>query len=234
MAKNPQKPARQPSRFVQVVKVLAKTARDDKGALAWSILAFLGLLAIGLLVANIVSPGQAVGSILWGVTGGLAGLLAAMIILSQRAQAVILAGYEGQPGATGAVLQQALRRGWRFSEMPVHVSPKTQEMVFRAVGPGGVVLIGEGSSKARVQQITEDERRKVSRIAPGVTTHVFYVIPNDPDAVKLAKLGPKILKLKRALNRSEVSVVAKRLESIGLNIPVPKGIDPRNMRMPRR
>lgn len=60
------------------------------------------------------------------------------------------------------------------------------------------------------------------------------MIPNDPEAVKLAKLGPKILKLKRALNRSEVSVVAKRLESIGLNIPVPKGIDPRNMRMPRR
>jgi hypothetical protein len=234
MAKNAQKPARQPSRFVQVVKVLAKTAKDDKSALAWSILAVVGLLGIGLLIANIVAPGQVAGSILWGVTGALAGLLVAMIILSQRAQAVILAGYEGQPGATGAVLQQSLRRGWRFSEMPVHVSPKTQEMVFRAVGPGGVVLIGEGFSKARVQQMTEEERRKVARIAPGVTTHVFYVIPDDQDAVNLAKLGPKILKLKRALDRAEVSVVAKRLESIGLNVPVPKGIDPRNMRMPRR
>lgn len=234
MAKNASKPARQPSRFVQVVKVLAKTARDDKSALAWSILAFVGLVSIGLLVANIIAPGQVAAAILWSVTGGLAGVLVAMIILSQRAQAVILAGYEGQPGATGAVLQQSLRRGWRFSEMPVHVSPKTQEMVFRAVGPGGVVLIGEGFSKARVQQMTEEERRKVARIAPGVATHLFYVIPNDKDAVKLAKLGPKILKLKRALNRSEVSVVAKRLESIGLNIPVPKGIDPRNMRMPRR
>ena len=234
MAKNSQKPTRQPSRFIQVVKVLAKTAKDDKSALAWSILAFVGLLGTGLLVANIVAPGQTVGAILWGATGAIAGLLAVMIILSQRAQAVILAGYEGQPGATGAVLQQSLRRGWRFSEMPVHVSPKTQEMVFRAVGPGGVVLIGEGSSKARVQQMTEEERRKVARIAPGVAIHTFYVIPNDPDAVKLAKLGPKILKLKRALDRAEVSVVAKRLESIGLNIPVPKGIDPRNMRMPRR
>lgn len=95
-------------------------------------------------------------------------------------------------------------------------------------------MIGEGFSKARVQQMTEEERRKVTRIAPGVTTHVFYVIPNDPEAVKLAKLGPKILKLKRSLDRAEVSVVAKRLESIGLNVPVPKGIDPRNMRMPRR
>lgn len=234
MAKNSAKPARQPSRFVQVMKVLAKTAKDDKGALTWSMLAFVGLLGIGLLIANVVTPGQTAGAVLWGVTGGIAGLLVALIILSQRAQAVILAGYEGQPGATGAVLQQSLRRGWRFSEMPVHVSPKTQEMVFRAVGPGGVVLIGEGTSKARVQQMTEEERRKVARIAPGVTTHVFYVIPGDPDAIKLAKLGPKILKLKSALNRSEVSVVAKRLESIGLNIPVPKGIDPRNMRMPRR
>lgn len=234
MAKNSAKSNRQPSRFVQVIKVLVKTAKDDKSALAWSLIAFIGLLGIGLLIANIVTPGQTAGAVLWGVTGGIAGLLVAMIILSQRAQAVILAGYEGQPGATGAVLQQSLRRGWRFSEMPVHVSPKTQEMVFRAVGPGGVVLIGEGTSKARVQQMTEEERRKVARIAPGVTTHVFFVIPGDPDATKLAKLGPKILKLKTALNRSEVSVVAKRLESIGLNIPVPKGIDPRNMRMPRR
>ena len=159
MAKNAQKPVRQPSRFIQVVKVLAKTAKDDKSALAWSVLAFVGLLSIGLLIANLVAPGQTVGAILWGVTGGIAGLLAAMIILSQRAQAVILAGYEGQPGATGAVLQQALRRGWRFSEMPVHVSPKTQEMVFRAVGPGGVVLIGEGFSKSRVQQCRPSQWR---------------------------------------------------------------------------
>lgn len=230
----PKNPNKQPSRFVQVVKVLAKTALTDRTALTWSILSLVGLTGIGLLVANIVAPGQPAGAILWGVTGGLAGLLGAVIILSQKAQAVILAGYEGQPGAAGAVLQQSLRRGWRFSEMPVHISPKTQEMVFRAVGPGGVVLIGEGTSRARVQQMVEDERRKVARIAPGVATHAFYVIPGDENSIKLAKLGRSILKLKSALNRSEVSVVAKRLESIGLNVPVPKGIDPRNMRMPRR
>lgn len=234
MAKSKDKSPRQPGRFLQVMKVLAQTAKSDKNALTWSIITFVGLLAIGLLVANLVTPGQTVGVVLWGVTGGIAGLLGALIILSQRAQAVILAGYEGQPGATGAVLQQSLRRGWRFSEMPVHVSPKTQEMVFRAVGPGGVVLIGEGSSKARVQQMVEDERRKVARIAPGVVIHTFYVIAGDESATRLAKLGGKIIKLKSALNRNEVSVVAKRLESIGLNVPIPKGIDPRNMRMPRR
>ncbi|MFM6977805.1 MAG: DUF4191 family protein, partial [Micrococcales bacterium] len=95
MAKNSAKSNRQPSRFVQVIKVLVKTAKDDKSALAWSLIAFIGLLGIGLLIANIVTPGQTAGAVLWGVTGGIAGLLVAMIILSQSAQAVILAGYEG-------------------------------------------------------------------------------------------------------------------------------------------
>jgi hypothetical protein len=157
-----------------------------------------------------------------------------MIVLSRRAEAAAYARFEGQPGAAGAVLNSALRRGWRFSDMPVHISPKTQEMVYRAVGPGGVVLIGEGSSRARVQAMVEDERRKVARIAPGVATNAFYVIPGDEKSVPLAKLGRTILKLKRALNRSEVSVVANRLDSIGMNIPVPKGIDPSRMRAPRR
>jgi hypothetical protein len=157
-----------------------------------------------------------------------------MIIMSRRAEAAAYAKFEGQPGATGMVLNSALRRGWRFNEMPVHVSPKTQELVYRAVGPAGIVLIGEGSSKARVQAMVEDEKRKAARIAPGVPIQTFFVVPGDAHATPLSKLGPAILKLKRNLNRGEVSVVANRLDSIGTNIPVPKGIDPSKLRQQRQ
>ncbi len=228
------KTTREPGRFRQLLKVYALTAKTDKPAVFWSILGFLVPLAIGLVVANVVAPGNVISNVLWGVLGAAAGLLIAMIIMSRRAEAAAYARFEGQPGATGAVLNSALRRGWRFNEMPVHVSPKTQELVFRAVGPAGIVLIGEGTSKARVQAMVEDERRKAARIAPGVQIQTFYVIPGDPHATSLAKLGPTILKLKRSLNRSEVSVVANRLDSIGTNIPVPKGIDPNKLRQQRQ
>ena len=234
MAKNANKATREPGRFRQLLKIYAVTAKTDKSAVALAAVGFIVPILLGIAIASVIAPGSPIGMTLWGILGGLAGVLIAMVIMSRRAEAAAYARFEGQPGAAGAVLNAALRRGWRFSEMPVHVSPKTQEMVYRAVGPGGVVLIGEGSSRARVQAMVEDERRKVSRIAPGVGTHAFYVIPGDEKSVPLAKLGRTILKLKRTLNRGEVSVVANRLDSIGLNIPVPKGIDPSRMRAQRR
>jgi F0F1-type ATP synthase assembly protein I len=234
MAKSANKVTREPGRVRQLLKIYAVTAKTDKSAVALAAVGFIVPILLGIAIASVIAPGSPIGMTLWGILGGLAGVLIAMVIMSRRAEAAAYARFEGQPGAAGAVLNAALRRGWRFSEMPVHVSPKTQEMVYRAVGPGGVVLIGEGSSRARVQAMVEDERRKVSRIAPGVGTHAFYVIPGDEKSVPLAKLGRTILKLKRTLNRGEVSVVANRLDSIGLNIPVPKGIDPSRMRAQRR
>ena len=171
---------------------------------------------------------------MWGSVGAMAGLLGAMIIMSRRAEAAAYMRFEGQPGAAGAVLNSALRRGWRFNEMPVHVSPKTQELVYRAVGPAGIVLIGEGSSKARVQAMLEDERRKASRIAPGVPINTILVVSGDPASTPLAKLAKTIFGYKKTLSRSEVSVVANRLDSVRMNIPVPKGIDPSKVRAPRQ
>lgn len=228
------KPTREPGRMRQLMKVYALTAKTDKPAVIWSALVFLGLLGVGLLIAQIVAPGAVIAAIMWGVVGGMAGLLGAMIIMSRRAEAAAYLRFEGQPGATGAVLNSALRRGWRFNEMPVHISPKTQELVYRAVGPAGIVLIGEGSSKARVQVMVEDERRKAARIAPGVPIHTLLVVAGDPASTPLAKLAKTIFGYKRTLNRSEVSVVANRLDSVRMNIPVPKGIDPTKIRATRQ
>ena len=227
------KPTREPGRMRQLMKVYAMTAKTDKPAVIWSASVFIVLLGLGLLVANTVAPGSVIAAIMWGFVGGMAGLLGAMIIMSRRAEAAAYMRFEGQPGATGAVLNSALRRGWRFNEMPVHVSPKTQELVYRAVGPAGIVLIGEGSSRARVQASLEDERRKSARIAPGVPIHTLLVVAGDPAATPLAKLAKTIFGFKKVLNRSEVSVVANRLDSVRMNIPVPKGIDPNKVRAPR-
>jgi hypothetical protein len=234
MAKKEPKVKREPGRFRQLLSIYAATAKNDKAAV---VLALVGLAVptlLGLGIASVVAPGNAIVLTLWTVLGFTIGLLVAMIIMSRRAEAAAYARFEGQLGAAGGVLKSSLRRGWRFSEQPVHFSAKSQEVVYRAVGPGGVVLIGEGTSRVRVAAMVEDERRKVQRIAPGVTTHAFFVVAGDEKSTPLAKLGKTVLKLKRTLNRREVSVVANRLDSIGMNIPVPKGIDPRRMKAQRR
>lgn len=234
MARKERKANKEPGRFKQLLKIYASTARNDKAAVGWALLGLAVPTLLGLGVASIIEPGNTVVLILWTVLGFTTGLLLAMIIMSRRAEAAAYARFEGQQGAAGAVLRSSLRRGWRFNEMPVHISPRTQEVVYRAVGPAGVVLVGEGSSKVRVATMVEDERKKVQRIAPGVATHAFFVVPGDARSTPLAKLGKTILKTKRTLNRREVSVVANRLDSLGMNIPVPKGIDPNRIRAQRR
>jgi hypothetical protein len=95
-----------------------------------------------------------------------------------------------------------------------------------------VVLIAEGNS-SRVRQLIEDEKRKISRAIPGVVTPVVWV-NQDPASTQLHNLTKTIYKLKKTLTRAEISVVNKRLGGLGLNIPIPKGIDPNRMRPGRR
>ena len=73
---------------------------------------------------------------------------------------------DGMPGAAGHVLSTSLGRNWQSSEMPVGVNPKTQEAVYRAIGRGGVVIVGEGA-RGRLTRLVNDERSKVQRVASG-------------------------------------------------------------------
>ena len=134
-------------------------------------------------------------------------------------------------GAVGAVLAN-IRKGWRAAEMPVAVNPRSQDAVYRAIGPAGVVLVGEGT-RSRVKVLLEDERRKVSRVAPGAPIEFVYVT-NDAEATALPDLSKTLYKMKKSMSRGEISVVAKRLESLGMNIPIPKGIDPTKLGKMRR
>ena len=198
-----------------------------------SLLGFLLVLAAGLLVGFLVNGFGSFGFWLWAVTGTISALLTFMIIMSKRAERNAYAQIEGQAGAVGAVLDSQIRRSWRTSSMPIAVNGKSREAVYRMIGPAGVVLIGEGSS-ARVQQMLEDESRKVSRAVPGVTIHKLKV--NIDHGIRLYELLKTVYKLKKSLNRSEVSAVANRLDALAGSsaLPIPKGIDPMKVRPPKR
>lgn len=232
MADKKPKVKKEPGRIRQLWDVYKLTAKADKNFVPLGVLAFVGPLAIGIVIILLFFMDSPLSIFLWSVSILLFSILTALGVLSRRAERAAFMRISGQPGAVAAVLSSTLKRGYSTSEMPVAVDPKSRDAVYRAVGRAGVVLIAEGSS-ARVRQIVEDEKRKVSRAIPGVTISVLNV-NSQPDSVPLYSLTKAIYKLKKTLSRAEVSVVNKRLAGLGLNIPIPKGIDPNRMRAGRR
>jgi hypothetical protein len=165
------------------------------------------------------------------VFGVVAGALLVLIVLGRLAETAAYSRIEGQQGAVGAVLKNA-PRGWIASEMPLTVSQKTHDAVYRAIGRGGIALIGEGP-RSRTQRMLEDERRVVARILPNVPVSFLYVGP-DEDSIPLSKLMRNLRGIKPALRKTEVMAVSNRLSSLSKgNLPIPKGIDPTKVRSQR-
>lgn len=228
-----------PGRWAQFKQVWKMTRKQDPTAIWWMLLAALAVLLVALLVGlwlNMVVYIMIIGLPL--------ALLAAMIVLSRKAEQAAFSQIEGQPGATSAVLG-TLRRGWYYDQEPVaaEASGKVRgmrdlqnaAMVFRAVGRPGVVLLSEGP-KAAAKRLADSERRKVTRVVgTEVPVHVMRV-GNDDEAVKLSKLVKTMKKLDKGITKEEAIVVHKRLKAISAQAkpPVPAGVDPRRARMDRR
>ena len=211
-------------------QVFQMTRRTDRAVLPLMILVFVAPIVVAVVGANIFAAGNILTLVLLILIGLLAGFLFMLLVLGKRAEAAAYSQMEGQPGATGAVLTSALRRGWITSDMPVAVT-KNRDAVFRAIGRGGIVIIAEGPL-SRTSRMAEDEVRKVSRVVPNVPTHILHVGPDD-SSLKLKEIPGAFRKIKRTLTKREVQIVANRLASLTTGMPIPKGIDPRKIRAGR-
>lgn len=226
------KPPKEDGRLKQMYRVFQMTRRYDPNSVWWMAGGFALPLILGIVLGVVTSGGSVFPLILWIVSGLMAGVLAFLIILGRRAEKAAYSQIEGQPGAVGAVLKSSLRRGWTASELPVAVSPKTQDAVYRAVGRGGVVLIAEGP-RSRTTKMLDEERRKVARILPNVSVHSLHVGP-DEGSVPLHKIPSTLGKYKKALNKAEIYAVSNRMSSLTKgSLPIPKGVDPFKARAPR-
>lgn len=228
MAKNDK--AKEPGRLKTMWQVFQMTRKLDSLALPLMILAFIVPVALTTVLSLLFTESLLL-KILWIVTGVVTGVLLALIVMGRRAESSAMKQMEGRPGAVGSVLKNGLRGAWQSSEMPVAVNPKSQEAVYRAVGKPGIVLIAEGT-ESRTQKMIVDEKRKISRIVPNVTVHVLRV--GEESEVKLAKLTKTMRRLPRTISKPEVIQVTNRLASMGnINLPIPKGVDPRKVRAGR-
>lgn len=220
---------RGPGMFAQMKQVYKMTREQDPN-IPWTLaLIFFGtvlvFLLIGLLLNNWIT------FLLIGIP---LGILFAVMVLSRRAEKAAFAQLDGQPGRSGAALS-TLRRGWIFEQQPVAAN-KSQDVIFRAIGRPGIVLVTEGPT-SRVNPLVQKEKLKYKKIVPTVPIHVVNS-GNDEGQVELKKLTKTLNKLPKQLTQQEMHQVANRIDSLGkhnnIMSALPKGIDPMRMRPDRK
>jgi hypothetical protein len=160
--------------------------------------------------------------------GVLLGLLVALILFGRYSQAAQFSAIEGQPGAAAAILQN-MRGNWTVT--PGIAGNRNMDMVHRAVGRPGVILIGEGSPKG-LASLLAAEKKRVARVAFEVPVFEFQ-IGNGEGQVPISKLQRKIMRLPRQLKPAAVSDINHRLKALQPTMQAPKGPIPRNVRQPR-
>ena len=234
MAKRAPEPEKRPGFFSQI-RSLFRFTREVYGWLPWAQIAIVvGGILLGLIVGLLLGQAGVLPMILWGFTGLMFGVLGAMILMTRLSTTAMYQKIDGMPGATGHVLSTSLGRRWTAGDTPVGINPKTQEAVYRAVGRGGIVIVGEGT-RGRLTRLVNEERTKAQRVAHGVPVTVFYVGHGEED-VTIADLSKKIKKLPKAIDKSTQAAVLRRIDSVSQSLsslPIPKGIDPTKVRSQR-
>lgn len=215
---------RKKGRFAQLRETYRMAKRVDPRiglvSLGSGLLVWAAFIALGFVVFN---------PLVTGFFGFSFGLLVAAFIFGRRAEAAAYAQVEGQAGAGAAVLN-ALRRGWIVT--PAVAVTRNQDIVHRAIGRCGVVLVGEGQP-SRVANLLATEKRKHARVAPGAP--VYDVVIGDGEGqVSLRKLNKHLTKLPRTIRPAEVTDINLRLKALQANpVPIPRGPLPQNTKIPR-
>ncbi|WP_282691892.1 DUF4191 domain-containing protein [Streptomyces sp. CC208A] len=217
-----------PGRLKQIALTYKMTRKaDPKVGL---VVAGVGIVVLGVLLGIGFLIGHPV---YLGILGFVLALLAMAIVFGRRAERAAFGQMEGQPGAAAAVLQN-IGRGWTVT--PAVAMNRNQDVVHRAVGRQGIILVAEGNPN-RLKPLLAAEKKKMARILVDVPV-TDIIVGNDEEQgqVPLKKVRTKMLKLPRLLSGPQVTAANDRLRAMGdlmSNMPLPKGPMPKGMRMPR-
>jgi hypothetical protein len=210
---------------LSVVKDAYKLVKKDSPlAVVWCLLIFVLVLTFGIIIGNNLGHPIYAGFITLPVA-----FLAAFFLFTRYANTAAFASIQGQLGAGASVLM-SIKRG--FVTTPAVNVNRDQDMVHRVSGKAGIVLVGEGGFG--VKSLMQDEKRKMERFLSGVPV-TEVIVGENSGQVSIKKLHKHLKKLPKKLNTAQLREVRARLRSVGgLNLPMPKGPMPTNVRMPRR
>ena len=210
-------------RMRQIKRAYQVTHEHDRALPYLLLAAFLLPLAAAIVIGLLTD--QLLNLIFVGL--GIA-ILLPMIVLVRRAKKATYKRYAGQAGSAEVALSM-LPKKWISS--PIIAANRSQDVVHRTLGPGGLVLIGEGEP-GRVKTLLASEVKKHERVAYGVPVTTI-VMGDKSGQVPLDKLADHIRKLPKTLQPNQVTDIRQRLRALDAvrpTIPVPKGPMPTNPR----
>jgi Domain of unknown function (DUF4191) len=210
-------------RIKQIRMVAGIIRKSNPRALPLVALAGIGVIAVFVIVGLVTGL---VG--LLTPLGVAVGLIVAMLLFGRYAQSAQYKAVEGQPGAAAAIMQ-SMRGGWTVT--PAVSANRSMDVVHRAVGKPGVVLVGEGSPN-RLASLLAAEKKRVSRVAFDVPIYDLQV-GDEEGQIPIRKLQRKLMRLPRNLKGPAVADLNFRLKALPQSLQAPKGPMPRTGRMPK-
>jgi hypothetical protein len=210
------------------IKQIRMAAGMVRKANPWA-LPIVALVGVGILAVFVI-VGLVTGlTFLLLPLGIMGGLLGALIMFGRFTQSAQYSTIEGQPGAAAAILQ-SMRGGWTVT--PAVAANRNMDVVHRAVGKPGVVLVGEGSA-SRLPSLLAAEKKRISRVAYDVPIYDMQV-GDEEGQVPIRRLQRKIMRLPRNLKGQAVAELNFRLKALPANLQAPKGPMPKTGRMPKQ
>ncbi|MEA5154816.1 DUF4191 domain-containing protein [Raineyella sp.] len=209
----------------QITYAYKATAKVDKQLTPWMIGAFVVPILIAVLVAVLLRGGY----VLWIITGAMAGLALAVLVLTQRMKKATLEQARGQVGSAAAALGMLNDKVWTH-ELGI-TGTRQQDLVHRVIGPSGVVLIGEGEP-GRLRTLLASEERKHAQLISDLPVWVIQMGDKEGQ-VSLDDLAKHIRKLPKSLDKYQITEVTSRvkaLDAVRPRVPMPKGPMPTNAR----
>ena len=129
--------------------------------------------------------------------------------------------FEGQAGSAEVALGM-LGKEWNSS--PAINATRQMDVIHRAIGPGGLILVAEGNS-GQLKQLLATEVRRHEQTAYGVTVQTISMGEGEGQ-VPLSKLADHIKKLPKQLSAAQVEDVTRRvraMDAVRSRMPIPKG-----------
>lgn len=217
-------PEKKQSQLAVVKEAYKLVKKDSPLAILWCLLVFTLILVFGIIIGNNLGH-----PIYAGFLSLPLAFLAGFFLFTRFANTAAFASIEGQVGAGASVLM-SIRRG--FVTTPAVNVNRDQDMVHRVSSKAGIILVGEGGYG--VKSLMQDERRKMERFLSGVPV-TEVIVGDNQGQVSIRKLQKHLKKLPKKLSTVQLREVRARVRSVGgLNLPMPKGPMPTNVRMPRR
>ncbi|MGL4831482.1 MAG: DUF4191 domain-containing protein, partial [Propionibacteriaceae bacterium] len=209
----------------QIKETYKATVEADPGAkpLLWAstLGPILGMIALGIVLMLTVHMHW-----LWLIVlvtlGAMLALVIGSRILMSRAKAASFKRYDGQAGSGELALRMLDTKKW-YTETGIAFT-KNQDMVHRALGPGGLILIGEGEP-GRLKSLLATEAKRHEAALYSIKPQIIS-IGKGAGQIPLDQVAKHISKLPKTLTPGQIDEANKRLkalDSVRQRVPMPKG-----------